>query len=109
MCPLSFILATLDFDNLSMCSFNIRGFKSGVAMLTELCESNKIMCSRTMVVLIILVRTNDELRKFNLIHEDYTFQAVSGMSNSGAGLLHWRPFGGTGYLWHKLLNLSIYV
>ena len=95
-------MASLNNNEVRLCSYNMRGFNSGMSMINELCESYRIICVQEH-----WLRT-DELAKFNLLHKDFHFQGVSGMTKSTcSGLLQGRPYGGMGYLWHKSLNNCI--
>ena len=67
------------------------GFRNGVGILNELCYNNDIA--------IIAVQEHwlraDDLGKFNLVHSDYNFHAISRMCSAvSVGILKGRPFGG---------------
>ena len=79
-------------------SYNMHGFNSGLPMMQDICNS----------VDIILIQEHwlhtSELNKLNLVHDSFSSFAVSAMDKkSGNGILHGRPFGGTGILWRKSL------
>jgi len=85
-------------------SFNLRGLRSGIAMLHELCDSYSVIGVQEHWL------RPDELDKLSVINCDFHSAAVSGMKNSvSSGLLTGRPFGGVGFLWHRSLSGCIEV
>ena len=71
-------------------------------MLRSLCADHNIIAVQEFWL------RSDQLSKFDLIHKDFNFHAVSGMTASlSRGLLKGRPFGGVGFLWHN--SISQYI
>ena len=90
--------------DLKLSSFNLHGFRNGLSMLNELCNT----CSLIGVQEHWL--RNDELDKLALAHPDFNHAAVSGMDKAmSRGLLVGRPFGGIGFLWHNSLTKHIQI
>src|SRR2546425_4147850 len=88
--------------SINCASFNMHGFKTGANMLTDLCNSHKIIAVQEHWL------RPDGLSKFSLINKDFNFFASSGMDKSlSTGLLGGRPFGGVGFLFHNSLSSSI--
>lgn len=87
---------------INLLSYNMRGFKSGYAMLHELCLNPCIIAIQE-----IWLR-DEKLDKLNLISNDFSYRAVSGMNKAVSnGILVGRPFGGTGFLWHKSFDSMV--
>ena len=94
-----FIIIMAPSNLLTFCSYNMFGFRNGLSMLNDLC------CKHSVVAVQEHWLREDELDKFNLIHEDYNFYAASGMNCAIANaILKGRPFGRVGFFWHKSLN-----
>ena len=82
-----------------MFSYNMFGFKNGLSVLHDLCDSHSIIAVQEHWL------REDELDTFNLVHTDYNYQAASGMNSAvSKSLLRSRPFSGVAFLWHKSLN-----
>ena len=80
----------------------MRGFKSGFAMLHELCLNPGIVAIQEHWL------REDDCDKLNLVNNNYNYRAVSGMNKAAASnILAGRPFGGVGFLWHKSFNSMI--
>jgi exonuclease III len=90
--------------DLAICSYNLRGFRSGFGLLNDMCKNYSIIAVQEHWL------RPDELDKLALVHSDFNFSAVSGM-NKGLcdGILAGRPFGGVGFLWHRSLNNCVEV
>ena len=87
--------------NCSIATVNMFGFRNVVGMLNELCCNNDLT--------IIAVQEHwlhaDDFDKFNLVHSDYNFHAISSIcSAASVSILKGRPFGGVTFLWHKSVN-----
>lgn len=94
-----FFLQMAVINSLSLCSYNMFGYRNGFSMLNELCNKYLIVAIQEFWL------REDELDKLDLIHCDYTYYAASGMNSAVAqDILKGRPFGGVGFLWHKSLN-----
>ena len=70
-------------------------------MLNELCCNNDLT--------IIAVQEHwlraADLDKFNLVHSEYNFHAISSMcSAASVDILKGKPFSGVAFLWHKSVN-----
>src|ERR1051325_4894754 len=88
--------------SLPFASYNMHGFRNGAGMLNELCRTHKVISVQEHWL------REDELNKFSLVHNDFNFHGASGMMGAAAsGLIRERPFGGTGFLWHKSFNNSM--
>ena len=92
---------TVHNTNLSLSTFNMFGFRIAVGMLTELCDKFKVSINAVQEHWL----RSDNLDKFNHVHSDYNFFAISSMCIAASeGILKGRPFGGVAFLWHKSLN-----
>ena len=79
-------------------SYNMYGFNSGLPMLQEMCKTYDIILIQEH-----WLQTCD-LHKLSLIDNNFSCLAVSAMdSKCGNGILHGRPFRGTGVLWRRRL------
>ena len=95
----------MDFNKLSIATFNMHGFRNGVSMLNDLCNNNYNIIAFQEHWL-----RSDECDRFNSIHDDYNCHAVSAMDDIlSKDILRCRPFGGVGFLSHKCLNRNIQV
>ena len=95
----------MDFNKLSIATFNMHGFSNGVSMLHDLCNNNSNMIAFQEHLL-----RSDECDRFSSIHDDYNFHAVSDMDDVMAkGILRGRSFGDVCFLWHKCFNRNIQV
>lgn len=84
---------------LNIASFNLRGLRSGLSMLSELCATNSIIALQELWL------RPDELDKLDIINSDFSYKACSGMKAAVANnIISGRPFGGVGFVWHKSLN-----
>ena len=87
---------------LTISSFNMRGFNSGLSILNQLCASHSIIAFQEHWL------REDELHKLALVHRDFSFHASSGMRNAVTKKITvGRPFGGTGFLWHQSLDSQV--
>jgi len=86
-------------------SYNMHGFNSGLSLLHEMCKTYDI----------ILIQEHwlqsSELEKLNMIDCNFSSLAESAMDTKCAnGIIHGRPFGGTGILWRKsLANIGLHI
>jgi exonuclease III len=93
-----------ELQTLDICSFNMRGFTSGAAMLQELLSKHHIAAVQEHWLY------NASLSKLSLINEQFVCFGVSGMTESLAtGFLRGRPFGGVAFLWNNNLSSRIKV
>jgi len=84
---------------LTLCSFNMFGFRNGANILKEICGSHILAAVQEHWL------REDEFDKLALIHHDFTFYAASGMKQAAANaILKGRPYGGVAFLWHKSIN-----
>ena len=75
---------------------------SGATMLNELCGTHSIVAVQEHWL------REDELDKFALINNKFSYHAASGMNKSVSNSITvGRPYGGTGFLWHHSLNSNI--
>ena len=87
---------------LTLCSFNMFGFRNGLSMLNHLCQSHLIIGVQEHWI------REDNLDKLRLIHEDFNYYAASGMNSAVAdSILRGRHYSSTGFLWHNSLNGAI--
>ena len=66
----------MDFNKLSIATFNMHGFRNGVSMLIDLCNNNSNIIAFQEHWL-----RSDECDRFSSIHDDYNFHAVSAMDD----------------------------
>lgn len=84
---------------LTLCSFNMFGYRNGASMLNDLCGSHVVAAVQEHWL------REDEFEKLAVIHKDFNFFAASGMKQAAANaILKGRPFGGVAFLWHRSLN-----
>ena len=79
----------MEYNKLSLATYNMCGFINGACMLNEL-------CNKTTNVIAVQEHwlRSDELDKFNISNTDFNYHAVSAMDNAVSfGLLKGRPFG----------------
>ena len=89
-----------DIAAINIASHNLRGLRSGLSMLNELCRDN---------FHIIAFQEHwlrpDEIDKLSIINNEYNFSACSGMTAAVSdGFVSGQPFGGVGGGRHKSLN-----
>ena len=90
--------------SINISSFNLRGFRSGVSMLRELCNNHSIVGIQEHWL------RPDELSKLSVTDTNFECPSASGMSGAlTRGALTGRPFGGVAFLWHSSLSNCIEV
>ena len=64
----------MEYNKLSLATYNMRGFRNGACMLDEL-------CNKTTNVIAVQEHwlRSDDLNKFNIINADFNYHAVSAM------------------------------
>lgn len=91
-------------DKLTVCSFNMHGFSSGVPMLRELSLHHAIIGIQETWL------DESNMHKLGLVNDDFSFCGVSSMTDRiAAGNLVGRPFGGVAFLWHNSIANRINV
>lgn len=91
-----------NLNELRLCTFNMRGFNSGVSTLRELTLSHNIIAVQEHWL------SCDSLYKLDLINSEFYSYNASGMSEAySSGLIKGRPFGGVAFLCHKQLPYHI--
>jgi exonuclease III len=89
-------------NHASVCSYNMRGFKSGFNTTKELLDRYSIVAVQE-----IWLR-NDNLSNLGLINDNISYFGVSGMTKAlSSGVVHGRPFGGVAFLWKNDLSKFI--
>ena len=95
----------MDFNKLSIATFNMHGFRNGVSMLIHLCNNN----SNIIAIQEHLLRS-DECDRHSSIHDDYNLHAVSAVDDVLAkGILRGRPFEVSAFFLAINVSIEIYM
>jgi len=87
---------------LSVCTYNMHGYNTGVSYLKQLCMQNDIIFIQEHWLL------NSQLSRFNSIDQDFMFSGKSAMNERmSTQLIRGRPFGGVGVLYRRSLGSII--
>ena len=89
-------------ENYSVCTFNLRGLRSGMSILADLCTSSCIIAVQEHWL------RKDELFKLNDVHKGFYSIGISSMNQKcEAGLLVGRPFGGLAFLINRKFKNNV--
>ena len=94
--------ASLSASAFNICTYNMRGFTSGFAMLQDLSLTHQIIAVQEHWL------DSSNIYKLGLINSDFRYYGISGMSACEAKYIRkGRPFGGVAFLWHKHLIILL--
>ena len=89
-------------NSLSICSYNMFGYRNGLSMIDELCNNHNIIAIQEHWL------REEELVKLSRLHSDFNSWGASGMNSTlSITILKGRPFGGVGFLWHNSISNMI--
>jgi len=87
---------------LSICSYNMHGFNTGLPFLKQLCDGNDIIFLQEHWL------QDSQLTDFNAVDSRFLAYGKSSMDKCVAsGFLRGRPFGGVAVMWCKELSTAI--
>jgi exonuclease III len=93
-----------DKQSLSVCSFNLHGFKNGFNTARDLCNSFDLVAVQEHWL------RKDNLHNLALINKNFSYFGISGMGEASCnGLLRGRPFGGVAILWNTSVIKKVTV